>query len=442
MHALLLLLAVQLGSDSLPPPRGYVNDFAGVLDPASVSHMEAVIAEVRAKSRGEIAVVTLPDIGDRAASDVARSPMSGSVTTAISPRHRRPRGERRRAADWPPMGRGRQRRSRRPGQERGRRGANRPPEASSPRHGSGVHRDGPGCRGVPARRASGTNPRRHDPVPRPRGLRRRTRGRGRPDRAGVRGRVRLHTDRTTAATPGRCRSAADTAGFADRTRRVPDRGEPRAYPLVAPRVRVVASRRQTRRLGRWRGRGLRRRLRWIRRRRGPLWRRRGREILAMAKLTVEQFAQQVAGALGDRLEALLLYGSAARGTHVPDRSALNTLLIWDAVDEDLFAPLAPPVREWVRGGHPAPLILTEREWRSSADAFPIEYEDMRDAHRLLAGRNPWAGVTVRREDLRRELEQELKGKLVRLRQAYVAFRSEPKRLGPVLVRSAAGFFTM
>ncbi len=33
--------------------------------------MEAVIAEVRDKTRGEIAVVTLPDIGDRAASDVA-----------------------------------------------------------------------------------------------------------------------------------------------------------------------------------------------------------------------------------------------------------------------------------------------------------------------------------------------------------------------------------
>ncbi len=33
--------------------------------------MEAVIAEVREKTRGEIAVVTLADIGDRAASDVA-----------------------------------------------------------------------------------------------------------------------------------------------------------------------------------------------------------------------------------------------------------------------------------------------------------------------------------------------------------------------------------
>src|SRR3989454_3490146 len=71
MPALLLLLVAQLGRDTLPPPRGYVNDFAGVLDPASVSHIEAVIAEVRAKSRGEIAVVTLADIGDRAASDVA-----------------------------------------------------------------------------------------------------------------------------------------------------------------------------------------------------------------------------------------------------------------------------------------------------------------------------------------------------------------------------------
>jgi uncharacterized protein len=56
---------------SIPPPRGSVNDFAGVLDAASVQHMEAVIAEVRDKTRGEIAVVTLADVADRAASDVA-----------------------------------------------------------------------------------------------------------------------------------------------------------------------------------------------------------------------------------------------------------------------------------------------------------------------------------------------------------------------------------
>src|SRR2546422_6823319 len=64
-----LLFAIQ--QIALPPPRGYVNDFAAVLDPASIAHMDAVIREVKDKTRGEIAVVTLSDIGDREASDVA-----------------------------------------------------------------------------------------------------------------------------------------------------------------------------------------------------------------------------------------------------------------------------------------------------------------------------------------------------------------------------------
>src|SRR6266700_2624755 len=56
---------------AIPPPSGYVNDFAGVLDPASVAHMDAVIREVRDKTRGEVAVVTLSDLGGREAADVA-----------------------------------------------------------------------------------------------------------------------------------------------------------------------------------------------------------------------------------------------------------------------------------------------------------------------------------------------------------------------------------
>jgi len=68
MHLAALAVLLQV---SLPAPRGYVNDFAGVLDAASVAHMERVTTEVRDKAHGEIAVVTLSDIGDRAAADVA-----------------------------------------------------------------------------------------------------------------------------------------------------------------------------------------------------------------------------------------------------------------------------------------------------------------------------------------------------------------------------------
>jgi hypothetical protein len=162
----------------------------------------------------------------------------------------------------------------------------------------------------------------------------------------------------------------------------------------------------------------------------------------MPKVTVESFAEDVARALGPRLVTLLLYGSAARGAHVPNRSDVNTLLICDAVDEDLFARLEPALRHWIRAGHPAPLILTDAEWRASADAFPIEYEDMRQHHRVVAGRDPWPGITVNREHVRRQLEHELMGKLVRLRQAYAAFRGDAKQLAQAIVGSSGGFFTM
>ena len=69
MSALLLLLALQL---QLPQPVGYINDFARVLDSASVRAMQRVIDEVRTKSGGEIVVVTLADLGGREPIEVAR----------------------------------------------------------------------------------------------------------------------------------------------------------------------------------------------------------------------------------------------------------------------------------------------------------------------------------------------------------------------------------
>ncbi len=71
MHLLLLLALAQLPRDSLPTPRGFVNDFAAVIQPQAAARMEATLREVQQLTHGDIAVVTLPDIGQRQASDVA-----------------------------------------------------------------------------------------------------------------------------------------------------------------------------------------------------------------------------------------------------------------------------------------------------------------------------------------------------------------------------------
>ena len=46
-----------------PEPRGYLSDFAGIVDPASADSIEALALELREKTGAELAVVTVKDLG-------------------------------------------------------------------------------------------------------------------------------------------------------------------------------------------------------------------------------------------------------------------------------------------------------------------------------------------------------------------------------------------
>ncbi|MBX9928956.1 MAG: TPM domain-containing protein [Gemmatimonadaceae bacterium] len=69
LRTLPLLLALQ--GPTLPAPTGMVSDFAQVLSDGAKARMERVITDVRAKSGGEIAVVTLPDLAGADVGQVA-----------------------------------------------------------------------------------------------------------------------------------------------------------------------------------------------------------------------------------------------------------------------------------------------------------------------------------------------------------------------------------
>lgn len=157
---------------------------------------------------------------------------------------------------------------------------------------------------------------------------------------------------------------------------------------------------------------------------------------------IERLTRGLEVALGPNLVSLVLFGSAARDGHVPGRSDLNLMLVVREASVEALHGIAPLLGEWGKTGHPPPLIQTEAEWRESADVFPIEIEDMREAHRLLLGSDPFAGLTVSRADLRRELEREIRGKLLRLRTEYAAAAESGKALGRLLAGSAATFLVL
>jgi hypothetical protein len=146
-------------------------------------------------------------------------------------------------------------------------------------------------------------------------------------------------------------------------------------------------------------------------------------------------------ALGNDMVSLMLYGSSARGTAVPGYSDVNVLLVLRQATADVLRRVAGALTAWRKAGHPAPLIQTEAEWAASTDVFPMEIEDIREAHRLLAGRDVVSGLKTARADVREELEREARGKLIRLRAEFATSAADGKAIGALLAGAMGTFLT-
>ncbi len=162
----------------------------------------------------------------------------------------------------------------------------------------------------------------------------------------------------------------------------------------------------------------------------------------MAKMTLDELVAQLQKAFGSGLQAVILYGSAAAGEHIPKRSDFNVLVIVRELGLPELEREAAIARAWAEAGNPPPLTLTEGEWRSSSDVFPMEYADVLERHRVLYGTPPFDGVAVSPRDLRLQLEHEAMGKLLQLRQGILAAGGDKKRLVELLAASLSTFMVI
>ena len=157
---------------------------------------------------------------------------------------------------------------------------------------------------------------------------------------------------------------------------------------------------------------------------------------------LDDLVAQLRAAHGESLVGIVLYGSAARGEHVVGHSDQNVLVIVEQIDIATLRALGQTARAWQDAGNPPPLLLTRREWLGSADVFPMEYADILERHRVLAGTLLLDGLAVRTSDLRLQVEQESLGKLLRLRRATIVAGTDTARQREVLRASLSAFLVV
>jgi hypothetical protein len=151
------------------------------------------------------------------------------------------------------------------------------------------------------------------------------------------------------------------------------------------------------------------------------------------------FLDDLKNRMGQNLQSVTLYGSAARGDFTDGASDVNVLIVARSLSAEALHAGGDAVRRWRERLPLSPIFATPDYLENSADVFPLEFLDMREAHVTLFGPDPLSGLVVDPHFLRHQVEAELKGKLMRLRSAYANAAGDEKAVGALLRDSLPSF---
>jgi hypothetical protein len=148
---------------------------------------------------------------------------------------------------------------------------------------------------------------------------------------------------------------------------------------------------------------------------------------------IETLARDLERVFGARLESLVAYAGQDG-----DETVHSLALIEGLTFRDLAACL-PLADMWHRRDVAVPLMLSQSELSRTLDIFPLEYAAIVSTHVVVRGRNPFAGIRIPTEDLRRACEAQAKSQLIHLREAFLESHGDAGAVSRLIVRSAAPF---
>jgi len=149
-----------------------------------------------------------------------------------------------------------------------------------------------------------------------------------------------------------------------------------------------------------------------------------------------KYMSEIEKIFGDNLVSVILFGSAVRGDFVKGKSDINLLIVRKKRNSNEMLKLHKIYKKLKRRINLAvPLLLTENEIKRSTDVFPMEYRDIKDFHIVLKGKDVFKNLKIEDRFLRLELESQIKGKLILLRESFIQSLNNKRILKNILLNS-------
>ena len=144
------------------------------------------------------------------------------------------------------------------------------------------------------------------------------------------------------------------------------------------------------------------------------------------------FTERLKDIYADDLISVILYGSAASGEFIDKHSNLNLLVVLKNTELENLKKSSSLINNFRMV---TALFLTESYILSSVDIFPIEFLDMQENCFVLYGKDILKEINIDTRNLRFQCEQELKVRLINLRQLYLSINKDTVALRNLLFKS-------
>ncbi len=150
---------------------------------------------------------------------------------------------------------------------------------------------------------------------------------------------------------------------------------------------------------------------------------------------IEPYLRRLLDIHGDNILSVVLYGSATGVDFSPKNSDINFLIIFKELGFPQLNRSLKLISDGIQKKIAAPLFLSHTHIETSKDVFPVEFLEIKDNNKLLYGAELFKDMEIAERHIRLFCEQQIKGKLIRLRQAYMEIGLKKKGVEALMKES-------
>jgi hypothetical protein len=160
------------------------------------------------------------------------------------------------------------------------------------------------------------------------------------------------------------------------------------------------------------------------------------QINPQAKEWIEPLLTKICNECKESVDSIYLYGSVVTKDFVPKQSTIQSLILFDDFHFPRAKQIQPIVKAHIKNGVSAPLCLAVETLEHSTDTFPLEFSEIKEKHLHVFGEtNRVKDLVIPTENMRLKIEEQIKGKLIRLREVYMEIGDQPKFLIEIMEKT-------